>query len=218
MANQIIDFYLPFFLAIAAISMSLYQWRRMDLPGKILSVGLMISIVIDSLHFFYPAHNMINSVLLHAYNLTDFMLTCFFFYYAVPRFRKKNHLVYLGVAGFLFWLACLIFFRNMRWAASIRFESFSLLCAITLSLISLYYMIIETEWQNLVKNPVFWLIFCTLFYDSITFIFTIMFEILARNAALFWKLEKYEMVITCAYYALLVRAFSLYSKQTPAGA
>jgi len=216
MLHPKIAFYLPLFLSSVVILISIWKWKKLDIPGKLVSIDQSFSSLIGLISYNYPVHNKVTFAILQGYNLIDFLLLCLFFNYSISRFRKKNIAICIAIAGFIIWIACIFFFRNIRWASSSRFESFHSLSAIILSLIAIYFMLMDFEWRVLFRNPIFWFTVSILFIFSTTFIFTIMFEIIARDQALFWKIELYTMVITCLDYLILGFAFLLYPKKNSA--
>jgi glucose uptake protein GlcU len=186
MKDRLLDNYIPLFLSVLTMTAGLYKWRQMNLPGRLILVGILISTAMGVGSMIDSSPSMIHFSILVGSDLVSFIFDCIIFHYAVPVFRKYNIALFTGIAGFLWWLGCLIFFRYIPHASVARFESFHSLCFLVLAFFAIYFLLRDGEWAALQKDPVFWIIVIGLFSTSTTFVYDISYEILARNEREFW--------------------------------
>ncbi len=194
-----IGFFIPLAISLAAVAISFVRWRKIDVPGRLLSISILLGTLINLASFLYPAHNNTTFIILHVYALIDFLFLCAFFTLAMPAISRKNVGYYLASGGTLYWIVNLALFRHARHSDT-YFVAFQTLVACVLSLYSLYILIRQHDWETLKPYSTFWFVLSMSFFYGLTFTYNISYNVLLKNKNAYIIASDFFMVVCNLYY------------------
>jgi len=203
--------YLNISVMVFTLLCSLYRYRQLDGPTRILSVHLALAVIAECLGRYAAARHHSNTTIYSIFSIVEYTLLCVYFNYVIDTFRKWNVGLYLGGLGILIGALLLIFFQPLSQLNTcfLLFEGFT---AVVLALIC-FRQLFKNDHILLHTCHHFWFPAIIAFYWIATFLNWGLYSHLVRLLGeRIWMINVFIIVVNMICYLSGAAIFLMYPK------
>lgn len=142
---------------------AIFYFRKMDRASRIICVLIWIASLTEALAWYSAKRFRTNLPVYHIFSYLEFILVCLYFNYSIATFRRRNIGYYIALTGIVLGLANTIFLQPLNTLNS-NFIFLECLCIVSMSLYSLYRLLLVNDNLYLQNNTHFWVPCVLIFY------------------------------------------------------
>ncbi len=146
---------LYFITILAALSAGLIQWKKLDLPARILCALFGLTFLSEISAWRCALHFGNNMAVYHFFSPVQFLLICTYFNYTIDIFRKYSIGYIIGISGLLLALTSTLYIQPCHSINSV-FLLFESLMIAAISLFAFFRLLLEEEAIDLKHQFHFW--------------------------------------------------------------
>ena len=205
-------YYVYLILLMLTCAISVFRFRKSELPLQILAVFLIVTFVTEVLAFLFARWQGNNMPVYGVYALLQSFLICAYFNYSIAVFRVGNTGIKIGGLSLLVGIANSIWLQPLN-GSNIYFLYFEGILTIALVLFSFARLMLEESDQRLSSNPHFWIGITLVFFWSLTFCNWALYEyVFVKHNDYYWVVSLASLFINIITYSGLGLVFLFYPK------
>lgn len=174
------QYYVALPLFLITLGIGLYNFKKLDIGGRIICVLLLTEILNESIAWYTAKKYHTNIAEYNIYSLIEFSITCWYFNNVIDIFKKKKIGLYIGVCGVIFGILDILLVEHLNVLNSyfLFLEGFLI---IGMCLFAFFRLLLKHEEMRLFRYPHFWLISIFLFFWCITYLSWGLYNILGTR-------------------------------------